>query len=182
MCQWEGALGGPGSPSRAQPEREVTDSRIGRKSAWTFSGRVLRQGRAEGAERPPHRRVTAEKAVAPQSPLENYASSVFLQRGENPEQERTSSGTLSARKRGGNRQVPAPRGRCLLRAAGLQRASHSSLCGVSARQVGGEGEPGATHKLSLFQFPSFPPLPLVTFPRGPLQRRRRRKKECGASA
>lgn len=71
--------------------------------------------------------------------------------------------------------MPAPRGRCLLRAAGLQRASHSSLCGVSARYVGGEGEPGATHKLSLFQFPSFPPLPLVTFPRGPLQRRRRRK-------
>lgn len=80
-----GGAGRTGQPLQSQPEREVTDSRIGRKSAWTFSGRVFRQGRAEGAERPPHRRVTAEKAVAPQSPLENYASSVFLQRGENPE-------------------------------------------------------------------------------------------------
>lgn len=83
-CQWEGALGGLGNPSRARPEREVADSRDAEEERVDFQWPCFLAGEG-GRGITPSTQVSDLEGGGPTKSPGNCASSVFLQRGEDPE-------------------------------------------------------------------------------------------------
>lgn len=84
-CQWEGHWEDWATPPEPSQRGRWQTAGTRRKSLGTFSGRVFSQGRVDGAAGPPHRRETDWEGGGPTKSPGNYASSAFLQRGEDSE-------------------------------------------------------------------------------------------------